>query len=280
VLERPNRVIGVAASAGGVEALQQLVRQLPADLDVALCVVLHIPSNGRSLLAPILDRVSGLDVVLAEHDAPIRRGVVYVAPADRHLLVRADRVELSSGPKENGVRPAADPMFRSLARAWGASAVAVVLSGALDDGAAGALAVAQSGGHVIVQDPEEALVPGMPASALAVSSAHDVLPVAAMGAVLSRLAGLPSAAVQGDPLMVDAQSGAVEAALWTTLKVLEERGELLRRIATRSDAQPRIQSRFVRDAEEADERSAVIRRILHTGEVHTAQGMSDDEVTG
>jgi two-component system chemotaxis response regulator CheB len=266
VLERPNRVIGVAASAGGVEALQQLVRQLPADLDAALCVVLHIPSTGRSLLAPILDRVSGLDVVVAEHDAPIRRGVVYVAPADRHLLVRADRVELSSGPKENGVRPAADPMFRSLARAWGASAVAVVLSGALDDGAAGAFAVAQSGGHVIVQDPQEALVPGMPASALAVSSAHDVLPVAGMGAVLRRLVGLPSTGVQGDPLTIDAQSSAVEAALWTALNALEERGERLRRIATRAEGQPRIQRRFVRDAEEADERSAVIRRILHSGQ--------------
>jgi two-component system chemotaxis response regulator CheB len=325
VLERPNRVIGVAASAGGVEALQQLVRQLPADLDAALCVVLHIPSTGRSLLAPILDRNTDLDVVLAEHDAPIRRGVVYVAPADRHLLVRADRVELSSGPKENGVRPAADPMFRSLARAWGASSVAVVLSGALDDGAAGALAVAQSGGHVIVQDPEEALVPGMPASALAVSSAHDMLPVAGMGAVLSRLAQLPSATVRADApvadaleqgqasgftcpectgvlwelreagivryrcrvghsfsddAMIHAQGGAVEAALWTALKVLEERGELLRRIATRSDDQPRIQRRFVEGADLADERSAVIRRILHSGEVQTTLGMSDDEVTG
>ncbi|HEY6886591.1 MAG TPA: chemotaxis protein CheB, partial [Solirubrobacter sp.] len=105
--ERPNRVIGVAASAGGVEALQLLMRQLPADLDAALCVVLHIPPTGRSLLAPILDRVSRLDVVVAEHDAPLRPGVVYVAPADRHLLVRADRIELSAGPKENGVRPAA-----------------------------------------------------------------------------------------------------------------------------------------------------------------------------
>jgi two-component system, chemotaxis family, protein-glutamate methylesterase/glutaminase len=262
VLQRPNRVIGVAASAGGVEALQQLVRQLPADLDAALCVVLHIPSNGRSLLAPILDRASRLDVVVAEHDAPLRPGVVYVAPADRHLLVRADRVELSSGPKENGVRPAADPMFRSLARAWGAAAVAVVLSGALDDGAAGALAVGQSGGHVLVQDPEEALVPGMPASALAVSSAHDMLPVAAMGAVLSRLVGLPGTGVQGDALTIDAQSSAVEAALWAALKVLEERGERLRRIATRADDQPWIQRRFVRGAEEADARSAVIRRIL------------------
>jgi two-component system chemotaxis response regulator CheB len=241
-----------------------------------LCVVLHIPSTGRSLLAPILDRVSRLDVVVAEHRAPLRRGVIYVAPTDRHLLVGADRIELSAGPKENGVRPAADPMFRSLARAWGASAVAVVLSGALDDGAAGALAVAQSGGHVIVQDPEEALVDGMPSSALAVSSAHDVLPVAAMGAYLSRLARLPSAGVQGAPLRIDAQSDAVEAALSIQLRALEERGASLRRSATRADDQPRIQRRFAQGADAADERSAIVRRILHGAEVHAT---NDEEAT-
>ena len=188
---RPARVIGVAASAGGVEALRALVRTLPADLDAALCIVLHIPATGRSLLAPILDRVSALDVRLAEHGAPLEPGTIYVAPADHHLLIRADRIELSRGPKENGVRPAADPMFRSLARAWGSAAVAVVLSGALDDGAAGALAIAQAGGRVIVQDPEDALVPGMPASALAVGASHEVVPVAAMGELIARLAGTP-----------------------------------------------------------------------------------------
>ena len=316
---KPARAIGVAASAGGVEALRQLVAQLPADLDAALCIVLHIPATGRSLLAPILDRATALHVVLAEHGAPLDRGTVYVAPADHHLLVRSDRVELSRGPKENGVRPAADPMFRSLARAWGSEAVAVVLSGALDDGAAGALAVAQSGGHVIVQDPEDALVPGMPASALAVSAAHEVAPVAAMGNLIARLAGAPTAAraeethvsTEPDPAemergpnrpggpasgftcpecsgalwelregerlryrcrvghsysedaMVDAQGTAVEAALWTALEALEERGELLRRVARRMESQPRTQYRIAAGAREAEDRAAVIRRILH-----------------
>ena len=144
----PARVIGIAASAGGVEPLRRLVADLPADLDAAVCVVLHIPPTGRSLLAPILARHSALTTVVAEHGTRLRAGTIYVAPADQHLLVRADAVELSHGPKENGVRPAADPMFRSLARAWGSRAVAVVLSGALDDGAAGAAAVAEAGGKV------------------------------------------------------------------------------------------------------------------------------------
>jgi two-component system, chemotaxis family, protein-glutamate methylesterase/glutaminase len=335
VTARPRRVIGVAASAGGVEALQQLVRRLPADLDAALCVVLHIPSTGRSLLAPILDRVSRLSVVLAEQGAPLAAGTVYVAPADCHLLVRADRIELSSGPKENGVRPAADPMFRSLARSWGAAAVAVVLSGALDDGAAGSLAVAQAGGHVIVQDPDDALVPGMPASALAVDAADEVLPVAAIGDALTRLVRVPvidpreEALVSAEPdpaemehgpnrpdgpasgftcpecsgalwelregslvryrcrvghsysddAMVDAQGSAGEAALWTALEVLEERSELLRRIAKRMDDQPRTRRRFTEGAVEAEQRAAVIRRILHSGDARSGLSVRDEEAT-
>ncbi len=307
--------------------------RLPAELDAALCVVLHIPSTGRSLLAPILDRSGALEVVPAEDGAPLRRGVVYVAPADHHLLVRADRVELSHGPKENGVRPAADPLFRSLARSWGASAVAVVLSGALDDGAAGALAIAQAGGQVIVQDPGEALVPGMPASALAVTPAHEVLPVSAMGARLQALAtsnpgeestlhaepdpsemelgpNRPDGPASGftcpecsgalwelregelvryrcrvghsysDDAMIAAQGSAVEAALWTALEVLEERSELLRRIARRMEHQPRTHDRFTSGAHEAEERAAVIRRILHGGHGGAGLNLRDEEIAG
>jgi two-component system chemotaxis response regulator CheB len=247
-------------------------------------------------------------VVLASDGAPLRRGTVYVAPADHHLLIRADRIELSSGPKENGVRPAADPMFRSLAQSWGSAAVAVVLSGALDDGAAGALAVAQAGGRVIVQDPDDALVPSMPVSALAVTTAHDVLPVAEMGEALRRytetavakgeaqpdatepevrptLSGFACPECRGalselregdharyrcrvghaysEEAMVAAQGTAVEAALWTALEGLEERSELLQQIAKRMRDQSRTDERFTTDARDADDRAAIIRRILH-----------------
>jgi two-component system chemotaxis response regulator CheB len=320
----PRRVIGIAASAGGVETLRTLVAGLPADLDAAICVVLHIPATGRSLLAPILDRDSPLRTVLAEHGEPLRRGTIFVAPADHHLLVRADTVELSRGPKENGVRPVADPLFRSLARSWGDCAIAVVLSGALDDGAAGAVAVELAGGDVVVQDPADALVPGMPSSAIAVTTAHDVVPIAEMGETLERLVAAPvpnpgrEAAVHVEPdpaekvqgptrpqgpasgftcpecsgalwelregelvryrcrvghayseeALVDSQGNSVEAALWTALEVLEERGELLRRIADRmagSGRVPRTERRFREGAHQADERAAVIRRVLSAG---------------
>jgi two-component system chemotaxis response regulator CheB len=185
--ELPGHVIAVGASAGGVEALRALVARLPGDLDAAVCVVLHMPATGRNLLGPILSRECALEVVLAADGLALQRGTIYVAPADHHLLVEPDRVRLGRGPKENGSRPAVDPLLRSLARTWNTRAIAVILSGALDDGAAGAAAVAAAGGAVIVQDPADALVTSMPVSAIAAVDHPDVLPVAAIGQWLVRL---------------------------------------------------------------------------------------------
>jgi two-component system, chemotaxis family, protein-glutamate methylesterase/glutaminase len=187
----PGCVVGVAASAGGVELLRQLAAALPAGFPGAVCVTLHIPATSRSLLAPILDRESALAAVVAEDGMPLEAGVIYVAPADCHLLVGRDALQLSRGPKENGARPAADPMFRSLAVSWGPRAIAVVLSGALDDGSAGAVAVAGAGGTVVVQDPEDALVSGMPSSAIAAVSPRHVVPAAEIAGLLETLAGEP-----------------------------------------------------------------------------------------
>lgn len=183
----PARVIGIAASAGGVEALRRVVADLPADLAAAICVVLHLPAAGRSLLAPILARDGPLAAVVAEDGQLLRCGVIYVAPADRHLLVRRHAIELSRGPKENGVRPAADPMFRSLARSWGAAGIGVVLSGALGDGSAGSVWLAGAGAAVIVQDPADAIVRGMPESAIAATSPEYAVPLAEIGELLGRL---------------------------------------------------------------------------------------------
>jgi two-component system chemotaxis response regulator CheB len=185
-----GRVVGIGASAGGVDALTRLFGRLSGDLPAAVLVVLHVPATGRSLLAPILDRHTALDVRAAEDGEALVPGRVYVAPADRHLVVADGRVRLERGPKENAVRPAVDPMLRSLATVYGDQAVAVVLSGALGDGSSGALAVKLAGGTVIVQDPEDATVPSMPESALrAVGEADAVLMADAIGPELARLAG-------------------------------------------------------------------------------------------
>jgi two-component system chemotaxis response regulator CheB len=316
--ERPTHVIALGASAGGVEALVRIAEALPAGFPAALCVVLHIPPTGRSMLAPILDRRSALRAELAVHGAPLRAGHIYVAPADRHLLVTGWHLGLSEGPKENGVRPAVDVLFRSLARTWRQGAVAVVLSGALDDGSSGAVTVADCGGTVVVQDPADAVVAGMPESAIAADHPHHVVPLAAIPELLVRLAHRPPARpvpkevpVPPDPAdldvppdrpdqppsgftcpecsgalwevrqgemvryrcrvghiyseeaLVDGQGASVEAALWTALEVLEERSELLGRIAARLDAsKPRSAHQFRATAADAADRAALIRRAL------------------
>ena len=160
-------IVAIGASAGGIEALQRLMRELPEDLSAAVCLVVHIPATSRSLLAEIVARQTALPVTAATDGEDLVAGHVYVAPPDRHLRVRAGRIALDRGPKENGVRPAIDPLFRSAAAAYGERAIAVVLSGSLSDGAGGAAAVAAAGGTVLLQDPDDAVVPSMPASALA-----------------------------------------------------------------------------------------------------------------
>jgi two-component system chemotaxis response regulator CheB len=187
--DEPSLVVGIGASAGGVDALRAVVSGLPGDFDAAVCVVLHLPASGKSLLAPILARQTKLETAVAVHGEPVLAGRVYVAPADLHLTVERGRIALSHGPKENGARPAVDAMLRGLARDYGPRATAVILSGALGDGSAGAAAVAAAGGTVVVQDPSDALVPSMPESALRAVGGHAmVLPIDQIGAAVATLA--------------------------------------------------------------------------------------------
>jgi two-component system, chemotaxis family, protein-glutamate methylesterase/glutaminase len=190
-------IVVVGASAGGVEALVQLAGSLPADLPAAVFVVLHVPSTASSALPDILSRHSPLPASHAKDGEPIEPGHIYVAPPDHHLLLRSDHVHLTRGPRENGHRPAVDPLFRSAAREFAARVIGVVLSGALDDGTAGLAAVKARGGLAVAQDPADTLYPGMPASALEHVQVDHVLPAAALGALLTRLAAEPAMAAPG-----------------------------------------------------------------------------------
>jgi two-component system chemotaxis response regulator CheB len=179
----PAAVVVIGASAGGLAVLQQLVGALPASLPAAVLAVLHTtPSESR--LPQILSRAGPLPARHPENDEPLEQGLIYVAPPDCHLLVDRDRMRVVKGPQENGHRPAIDPLFRSAATAYRARTVAVVLSGTLDDGAAGCAAVARHGGTVVVQDPSEALFPSMPLSAIAADHPEHVVGVARMGEVV------------------------------------------------------------------------------------------------
>lgn len=180
-------LVVVGASAGGVEALIQLLRGLPADLPAAVLVVLHLPTGAHSALPEILDRVCPLPVGPAVDGAPLEPGTVRVAVPDRHLLVADDHLLLSRGPRENSHRPAVDVLFRSAARSAGRRVVAVVLSGALDDGAAGMIAVRTRGGVGIAQDPADAMYPSMPRHAAEEGGAEHVIPLEKMSALLVEL---------------------------------------------------------------------------------------------
>lgn len=192
----------VGASAGGVEALRQFVAALPADLPAAVCVVLHIPASAPSALAGILDRAGPLPAVPAVQGDKLRAGVVVVAGPDHHLLVGETEVGVSRGPRENGHRPAVDVLFRTAARWWGPRASAVVLSGSLDDGAAGVAAVAARGGDIYVQNPDGAPYAGMPKAALAaVPGAATGTPGDLAKLVAERCQTVPAAVAEVDEVL-------------------------------------------------------------------------------
>jgi two-component system, chemotaxis family, protein-glutamate methylesterase/glutaminase len=158
-------IVLIGASAGGVQAISRVVAELPRDLRASVFVVLHI-SRGRSMLPEILSRASRLPAAHPTDGEPVQYGRIYIAPPDNHMLVENGRVRAVRTANENGLRPALDPLFRSAARAYGPRVIAVVLTGTLDDGTAGAAAVKLGGGVTIAQDPDEAFAPGMPASAV------------------------------------------------------------------------------------------------------------------
>ncbi len=185
--ERPARVVALAGSAGGLAAMLEVIAALPAHFPVPLLVVQHLNPRARSFMPEILARHAKLAVKQAEDGEPLRPGTVYVAPPDQHLLVSAEGVvELTHTGLVRHVRPAADPLFCSLAASFGKGAVAVVLSGSGKDGADGAQAIARSGGTVIAQ--AGARFPGMPDATIRSGGAVRVLPLPEIAGALCELA--------------------------------------------------------------------------------------------
>ena len=181
-------IVGVAASAGGLNALSVVLGALPTGFPVPVVVVQHLDRRHRSLMADLLGRRAKLVVMEAADEQKLEAGAVVIAPPNRHLLVRADgTVSLTDSEPVHFVRPAADLLFESLAGAYGSRVVAVVLSGTGTDGATGARAVKQAGGTVIAQDPATAEFAGMPAAAVGGGGVDLVLPLHEIGPALVAL---------------------------------------------------------------------------------------------
>ena len=159
-------IVVIGASAGGMEALRELVRALPQDFEAPLFVVWHTSPSVRSMLPRLLGENGPLPAAFATDHEPIRPRRIYVAQPDHHMLLERGFVRVTKGPKENRFRPAVDPLFRSAAYVYGPRAIGVVLSGGLDDGTAGLWTIKLRGGTAIVQEPEEAVVSSMPLNAL------------------------------------------------------------------------------------------------------------------
>lgn len=159
-------IVVMGSSAGGVETLMRICGGLPADLPASVFLVQHMSPSSRSMLPELLSRVGKLPARHPQDGEATRAGHIYVAPPDHHMLLEPGRVLLRRGPHENRTRPAVDPLFRSAAVSYGARVIGVVLTGLLDDGTAGLVAIKRCGGVSVVQDPLDATWPEMPRNAL------------------------------------------------------------------------------------------------------------------
>jgi two-component system chemotaxis response regulator CheB len=213
-MTEPKFIIVMGASAGGIKAISQLLAQLPTEIDAAVFIALHLSDTSvGELLAPRFQRSTSLTCVLGQDKEPIKKGVVYIAPANRHLVITSGRIVIGHGPKENHWRPSIDILFRSAAAAYGEKVIGIVASGMLNDGTAGIIAIQKSGGTCIVQDPHEAEYPEM---VLSVSDNIEVdysLPLSQIGtAVMEVIANKQLDGIEA-PSEVKAEAAIAERAL-------------------------------------------------------------------
>jgi two-component system chemotaxis response regulator CheB len=317
-------LIVIGASAGGFQALYAILSGLPPTLPAAVVVVVHTRSNG-GVLPQVLGRRSSLPVEGAVDGAALEHGRVYVAPPDRHVLIGRHGLRVVRGPRENGFRPAVDPLFRTAARVRGAGVIGVILSGALDDGSYGLSAIVRSGGAAVVQDPDDAEVPSMPLAALRQTKVDVLAPANQIAVALAELCREPASqeatamstlddpepqppapatqvadmvALHGPPspitcpacggsLWENQENGvvryachvghqyapdsllaehgeAVEQALWTAVRILEQHAELRQRMSSRAEGAGMsvVAAGFTEDSQDYHRQAQQIRELL------------------
>jgi two-component system chemotaxis response regulator CheB len=184
-VKEPKYVVVIGASAGGLNSVIEVLAQLNDKVDAAVFVVLHI--SQISTIDFVIQRIqnnSSFKINAARDGEEIKKGNVYLAVPDKHLLVKKGKVIIGRGTTENRWRPSIDTLFRSAAAAYSARVIGIILSGLMEDGTAGMIAIKKSGGTLIVQDPEEAEYPDMPKSVLGNTEVDYCVRLAAMGAIL------------------------------------------------------------------------------------------------
>ncbi|MBV9783444.1 MAG: chemotaxis protein CheB [Acidisphaera sp.] len=317
-------IVCIGGSSGATAPLKAILGALPADLPAAVFVVLHIPARSIGILATVASAAGHLPVFQATDGMEIEPGKVYLAVPDHHLILTRGHLKLGRGPRENMARPAIDPLFRSAAAAYGSRVIGVVLSGLLNDGAAGLEAIKRCGGFSVIQDPADAIAGEMPRSAMQATEVDLLVPSARIGDVLSDLVrepagpGLPvppdirlevdiaagervdsqvigqlaipapitcpnchgvmSVVRAGKPMrfrcqvghamtaevLAKGQEGAVDEALRVALRVIEERAELVTRMAgdARNSARPSVAEMYEERAVEYRSYADTIRRAV------------------
>lgn len=161
-----GRIFVIGASLSGIDALCELVSRLPKGFPAPIFIAQHVASHSPGMLPQLLSKAGSLPAIHPKTGTRFEPGTIYVAPPDRHMLIRKGYISLSHGPHENLARPAIDPLFRSAAVNYGPAVVGVVLTGQLNDGTSGLLTVKDRGGFTIVQEPKEATARSMPLSAI------------------------------------------------------------------------------------------------------------------
>jgi two-component system, chemotaxis family, protein-glutamate methylesterase/glutaminase len=212
-----DRIVVIGTSAGGIEALRVIAGALPADFPAPIAIVMHQAPASPGILPEILSRAGLLPAARVTSGEPLRPGHIYVPPPDYHLLVEPGRLRLTRGPKENGFRPAVDPLFRTAAQVYGPAAIGVILTGSLDDGTAGLWAVKKLGGTTVVQDPADALFPGMPDSAVRHVEVDHRVTLPEIAPLLTRLTAAP---------VVDTGQSEVPEHMAIDIKIAQEQNPL------------------------------------------------------
>jgi len=184
---RVYEIVAIGCSKGGMKALQEILQVLPRDFPVPIVIAQHRYRTSNESLPAFFRRHSNLDVVDADDKQWIKRGTVYLAPADYHLLVERGELNLSVDARVEYSRPSIDVLFESAADSYGAAAICVVLTGANADGARGAAMIKRRGGFVVVQDPLTAESPEMPRAAIATGRVDRILPLERIGPFLVEL---------------------------------------------------------------------------------------------